>query len=492
MGSRVSTRIEPTQPPGSSVLNDPSSGSVLIGAQLGRTLASRHLSMISIGGIIGAGLFVGSSASIAAVGPAVTLSYAIAGILVLLVMRMLGEMAVALPSIQSFADFVRVGLGPRSGFTVGWLYWFFWILVVPVEAIAGANILRSWLPLPAWLIGPGLVVIMTSVNLISARSFGEFEFWFASIKVGAIIVFILLALAFVLGFTGHGYIGFGNLVAHRGFAPFGTVAVLAGVTTVFFALTGAEIVTIAAAESFEGARAVAKLTSSVVWRIVIFYVGSILLVVSVVPWNSIVSGQSPFIVALDTIGVPYARTLMSVVVLTAVLSCLNACFYVTSRVLFALAKNGDAPAWLVKSSRNLVPRRSVLLGGVVGIAGVVADMVVPGGAFAFLIDASGGLILFIYIAIAAAQIRLRFAREATGQKQPALQMWLFPWASYAAIAAMVAVLIAMAMTPGLRQEFWVCFFAVAVAIVVSHRYAGAGKRYAVPESAVSEYSLLKE
>src|SRR5512143_4014565 len=158
-------------PPGSSVLNDPSSGSVLTGAQLGRTLASRHLSMISIGGIIGAGLFVGSSASIAAVGPAVTLSYAIAGILVLLVMRMLGEMAVALPSIQSFADFVRVGLGPRSGFTVGWLYWFFWILVVPVEAIAGANILRSWLPLPAWLIGPGLVAIMTSVNLISARSF---------------------------------------------------------------------------------------------------------------------------------------------------------------------------------------------------------------------------------------------------------------------------------------------------------------------------------
>src|ERR1700758_3661231 len=183
-------------------------------SELSRSLKPRHIAMISIGGIIGAGLFVSSSAAIAAAGPAIVLSYLITGTLVLLVMRMLGEMAVALPAVRSFTEFARVGLGPWAGFVAGWLYWYFWIIVVPVEAIAGAAILHEWLGLPAWLLGLVLMGIMTAVNLMSARSYGEFEFWFASIKVAAIVVFIALAAAFACGLTSPTGPSFANLSAY--------------------------------------------------------------------------------------------------------------------------------------------------------------------------------------------------------------------------------------------------------------------------------------
>jgi GABA permease len=171
-------------------------------SELSRSLKPRHIAMISIGGIIGAGLFVSSSAAIAAAGPAIVLSYLITGTLVLLVMRMLGEMAVAMPAIRSFTDFPRAGLGHWAGFVGGWLYWYFWVITGPVEAIAGANILHQWFPgLSLLVLGLGLMAVMTGVNLMSARSYGEFEFWFSSIKVAAIIVFIALAGAFAFGFT---------------------------------------------------------------------------------------------------------------------------------------------------------------------------------------------------------------------------------------------------------------------------------------------------
>src|ERR1700722_9252190 len=212
--------------------------------ELSRSLKGRHLTMISIGGIIGAGLFVSSSTSILACGPARFISYAITGLLILLVMRMLGEMTTALPKVRSFTEFARAGLGEGAGFVVGWLYWYFWVLVVPVEAIAGAKILEHWIPLPPLPIGVGLMTVMTCVNLMSARSYAEFEFWFASIKVAAIVVFIAIATSYAFGWTSPHGATFGNLVNHGGFTPHGWIAVLAAVPTVFFAMTGAEITTI--------------------------------------------------------------------------------------------------------------------------------------------------------------------------------------------------------------------------------------------------------
>ena len=420
--------------------------------ELSRSLRPRHVAMISIGGIIGAGLFVGSSAAIAATGPAIVLSYLLTGVLILLVMRMLGEMAVALPNVRAFTEFARVGLGPWAGFVAGWLYWYFWIITVAVEAIAGANILHSWMPpsmpLPTWELGLGLMVVMTGVNLMSARSYGEFEFWFSSIKVSAIIVFIALAASYALGWTSHQGPTFANLSAHGGFMPKGILTVLAGAVTVFFALTGAEITTVAAAESQEPSRAVAKMTTSVIIRILTFYVLSVLLIVCVVPWDQIVVGNSPFTHALTTMGYSWASSAMSAIILTAVLSCLNSAFYVCSRVLFLLAEHGDAPQWLVRLNRRKVPTRSVWMGSVAGVVGVLAATFAQQTVFSFLVNASGALMVFVYIMVAVAQVRLRRARERSGAPLPAIRMWLFPWASYAAIVGMLGILIAMALSPG--------------------------------------------
>jgi len=425
--------------------------------------------MISIGGIIGAGLFVGSSVAIAATGPAAVLSYLLTGVLVLLVMRMLGEMAVALPTTSSFTEFARVGLGPWAGFVCGWLYWYFWIIVVPVEAIAGANILHQWLPvLPAWGLGLGLMTVMTAVNLMSARSYAEFEFWFASIKVAAIIVFIALTAAFVFGWTSAQGPTLANLTRYGGFMPTGPISVLATAVTVLFALTGAEIATVAAAESAEPARAVARLTTSVIVRILVFYVLSISLIVAAVPWTEVRAGESPFTLALRTMHFGWASTAMSAVILTAVLSCLNSAFYVCSRVLFLLAANGDAPQWLVQVNARHVPTRSVWMGAVAGVIGIMSATLSPHRVFAFLQNASGALMVFIYILIALAQIRLRREREQRGEPAPALLMWLFPWASYAAIAGFTAVVVAMAVTPGQQQDL---YFSLLTLVVVFLAYA---------------------
>ncbi|MFI4866434.1 MAG: amino acid permease [Steroidobacterales bacterium] len=436
--------------------------------QLSRSLRPRHVAMISIGGIIGAGLFVGSSVAIAASGPAAVLSYLLTGVLVLLVMRMLGEMAVALPTTSSFTEFARVGLGPWAGFTCGWLYWYFWIIVVPVEAIAGANILHQWLPLPTWQLGVGLMGVMTAVNLMSARSYAEFEFWFASIKVAAIIVFITLTAAYVFGWTSPQGSTLGNLTRYGGFMPSGPISVLATAVTVLFALTGAEIATVAAAESAEPARAVARLTTSVIVRILVFYVLSISLIVAAVPWTSVRAGESPFTLALSTMHFGWASTAMSAVILTAVLSCLNSAFYVCSRVLFLLAASGDAPQWLVQVNARHVPTRSVWIGALAGIIGILSATWSPHRVFAFLQNASGALMVFIYILIALAQIQLRRERERRGDPQPALLMWLFPWASYAAVAGFTAVVVAMAVTPGQQQDL---YFSLITLIVVFLAYA---------------------
>jgi GABA permease len=433
---------------------------------LSRSLAGRHIAMISIGGIIGAGLFVGSSAAIAAAGPAVVVSYLLAGAIILLVMRMLGEMAVAMPGVRAFTEFARAGLGQAAGFVAGWLYWYFWIIVVPVEAIAGAGILHDWIAAPGWLIGLLLMGVMTGVNLMSARSYGEFEFWFASIKVAAILVFIALGLAWLLG-IGHvptqpGVLA--NLSGRGGFAPHGIGAVLAAVTAVFFSLTGAEITTVAAAESAEPGRAIARMSGTLIARILFFYVISVLLIVCIVPWDSVVPGHSPFTQAMVTMGYSWAGAAMSLVILTAVLSCLNSAFYVTSRVLFQLAASGDAPQSLVALNARQVPARSVLIGSLAGFAGILLAISSPDRVFAFLLNSSGALMVFIYLLVALSQLRLRRARAAAVQAALPLKMWWHPWGSVLAIAAMVVVLVAMALTSARRSEFTASAVALAVAL----------------------------
>lgn len=435
---------------------------------LSTALKSRHVSMIAIGGIIGAGLFVGSSTSIARVGPAVIVSYGIAGLVILMVMRMLSEMASQHPGAGSFTELVRIGLGHRAGFVCGWLYWYFWVVVVAIEAIAGAVILHGWIDLPVWTIGVFLLAGLTAVNLMSALSYGEFEFWLSLTKVGAIIAFILIAGLWASGITSPTGPTFVNLVSHGGFAPNGWGAVIAGVTSVIFALCGAEIATVAAAESQEPAKTIARITGSVALRILLFYLLSIGLIVSVVPWTSIVPGKSPFAAALDYMHIPHAGDMMNMLVLVAVLSCLNSGLYVTSRVLFVLSEKGDAPRALVALNQRSVPARSTIFASLFAYLALAASVLSPELVFSFLVNASGALMLFIYLFVCLAQVRLRNRNEQEGTAPP-IRMWLHPYISYATAGAILAVLGAMAFSASARIELVSSLVVLGIATAASFR-----------------------
>ena len=423
--------------------------------ELSRSLKARHVSMITFGGIIGAGLFVGSSTAISAIGPAAVLSYALAGFLVLLVMRMISEMAMALPGLQTFPDFARAGVGNWAGFLVGWLYWYFWVVVIAIEAIAGAKIIHGWLPqYEVWEIGVTLMAVLTGINLMSARSYGEFEFWFASTKVVAILVFILVGAAYAFGLTSPAGPTFSNLTAHGGFAPAGIAAIFAGVATTIFSLCGAEIATLAAAESDEGKQTIARMTISVSVRILVFFVLSILMIVSVVPWTDIEVGVSPFAHALRVMGYPSADLIMNAIVLVAVLSCLNSGIYITSRAMFGLAQNGDAPQSCVVLSRSRVPARAILIASLFSYGALAASVLAPDRVFNFLVTSSGAIMLFIYLIIAFAQLRLRARFEAEDPSALQIRMWLYPYGTWAAMAGMAGVLLLMGLSDVHASELW--------------------------------------
>jgi GABA permease len=417
-------------------------------------LKRRHMTMIAIGGIIGAGLFVGTGPILNQAGPATILTYLITGTILILIMRMLGEMAVAQPSVGSFSDYSRMALGNWAGFSVGWLYWYFWAIVVGFEATVAASILAQYIPNVApWLISLILVLLLTATNLYSVGSYGEFEFWFAGIKVAAIIIFIVLAALFVIGVLPGGGVGLSNLYDEGGFFPNGGLVMFSGVVTVIFAFVGAEIVTIAAAESNEPERGIARATNQVIYRILLFYVVSVFFVAAVVPWNTTFAEEiikSPFTIAFERMGIPFAPDIMNFVVLTAVLSVLNSSLYTTSRMLFALTRHNDAPQFFLNTTRRGVPMWAILAGTSFGYVSVLIYYFFPEQVFTWLINASGAIALFVYLLIAISELVMRRRLEREAPDRLILKMWLYPWLTYLSIFAMVAVLIAMAVIPDQR------------------------------------------
>jgi GABA permease len=418
-------------------------------------LKRRHMTMIAIGGVIGAGLFVGTGPILNQAGPATILTYLITGAILILIMRMLGEMAVAQPSVGSFSDYSRMALGNWAGFSIGWLYWYFWAIVVGFEATVAAGILSEYVPgIPAWLISLILILLLTATNLYSVSSYGEFEFWFAGIKVAAIIIFIVLGALFVIGLWPGGGVGLSNLYEHGGFFPNGSLAMFSGVATVIFAFVGAEIVTIAASESSEPQRGVARATNQVIYRILLFYVVSVFFLAAIVPWNTPFSSsevlKSPFTIAFERIGIPGSGTLMNFVVLTAVLSVLNSSLYTTSRMLFALTRHNDAPQFFLNTTSRGVPMWAILAGTSFGYVSVLLYYFFPEEIFTWLINASGAIALFVYLLIAVSELVMRRRLERDAPERLQLKMWLYPWLTYLSIAAIVAVLIAMVVIPEQR------------------------------------------
>ncbi|MEK2473561.1 amino acid permease [Streptomyces noursei] len=437
-------------------------------------LKQRHLTMLGLGGVIGAGLFVGSGAGIAVAGPGIVLSYLIAGALAMLVMRMLGEMSAAMPASGAFSVHAERALGRWAGFSVGWLYWFLLVVVLAVEATGAAQIAHGWAPaVPQWGWVLIFMVVFTVANLAAVKNFGEFEFWFAALKVAAIVLFLALTLLAVFGllpaastYSGQP-VGLTNLTGHGGFLPHGWSGVVSGVLAVVFAFGGLEVVTIAAAESDDPARAVGRAVRSAVWRILFFYVGSMLVIVTVLPWSSMQPGKSPYVMVLDHIGVPGAGQIMNIVVFVALLSALNANLYGSSRMVFSLAERGEAPRGLLKVSGGGVPRRAVLASVAFGFVSVLLNLKWPDSVFLYLLNAVGAVLLFVWGLIAVSQLRLRPRIEREAPERLILRMWAFPYLTWLALAAMGAVIVLMLTDATARPQLLWSASATALVLMVA-------------------------
>ena len=424
--------------------------------------------MITLGGIIGASLFVGSGNVVRSVGPAAVLSYLFGGLLVFLAMRMLGEMAAARPVVGSFMEYAREGLGDWAAYIVGWLYWYFWVGVIAFEAVVGGSILNGWFPgIPNWLFSVLLLLVFTATNLISLRSFGEVEFWLASVKVLAIVVFLGIGTLYAFGLWPKSHFSIPNLWQHGGFAPHGIWPIVTGVALVIFSYFGTEIAVMAAAESVDPAKGVKQATSTVIWRILLFFVGGVLIIVTVVPWNQLPNPKeiAPFAYIFGLFGLPGATVVMTAVILTAVCSVLNSGLYSAARMFAALADDGFAPGIVAKRARG-VPYVAVLASTLGGYAAVAVNFAAPAtGIFDFIMNSAGLVALFVYAFIALTQMRLRDKMTAEQRDALKLKMWLHPWLAILVIAAVIGVVVVMLFDEAGRVQVWTSLISVAVLIV---------------------------
>lgn len=434
--------------------------------QLGNGLKARQVTMISIGGVIGAGLFVGSSNAIATAGPAVLVSYVFAAIIVVLVMQMLGEMATARPDTGSFSSYADQAIGRWAGFSIGWLYWWFYVLVIAIEAIVAGNILGDWLGISHWMAAFSVTIALILCNSLSVGSFGTLEYWLSLFKVVSIVGFIILGVLAIFGvLPGSSTSGISNLYANGGFAPNGNVAIVAGLLTAMFSFQGSEVVTIAAAESRDPKANIKKAIRAVVWRLGLFYLGSMFVVVCLIPWNAPDLAQGSYQAVLSAMNIPGAPQIMGIVVLVAVTSCLNSAIYTASRMAYSLARRGDAPDVVSHTTRHGVPLLAVALTSVAALTALTANYLLPKQVFQFLLATSGALALLMYLVIAVTQLCMRRKLVAQGKKLE-VRMWMFPYLTILTIVFILGVFAIMAAFPGQRAELLSTLGLTAVLVII--------------------------
>ncbi|OFT90666.1 MULTISPECIES: amino acid permease [Corynebacterium] len=413
-------------------------------SQLGHGLKTRHLTMMGLGSAIGAGLFLGSGVGVRAAGPAILLSYVVAGVLVIFVMRMLGELAAARPASGTFATYGRQAFGHWAGFSLGWLYWFMLIMVMGAEITGAGAIMGSWFGVPGWIPALVAVVIFTIVNLAAVRGFGEFEYWFAFIKVAVIVIFILIGFALLFGlFPDYDSPGLSNF---SDFAPNGIAGIAAGLLAVAFAFGGIEIVTIAAAESEKPSESIASAVRAVILRISIFYLGAVFLIAALLPFKTLgaaeSAAESPFTRVLELAGIPGAVKGMEIVIVLALLSAFNAQIYATSRLVFSFSKTGYAPKFFAQVNSSRVPIRAVISSLLFAFISVALQVWGPANLIGILFNAVGGSLLVIWLMIALSQIKLRPQLEAEGSLQ--VRMWAYPvlsWITVIMILGLTALML---------------------------------------------------
>ncbi|MCW0343260.1 Aromatic amino acid transport protein AroP [Pantoea ananatis] len=424
------------------------------GESLKRGLKNRHIQLIALGGAVGTGLFLGSASVIKSAGPAVILGYAIAGFIAFLIMRQLGEMVVEEPVAGSFSHFAYKYWGNFAGFASGWNYWVLYVLVAMAELSAVGKYIQFWVPdFPTWASAAIFFVLINAINLTNVKVFGEMEFWFAIIKVIAVIAMILFGGWLLFSGTGGPQATVRNLWEQGGFMPNGLGGLVMVMAIIMFSFGGLELVGITAAEADNPETTIPKATNQVLWRILIFYIGSLAVLLSLMPWTRVTAETSPFVFIFHELGDAMVANALNVVILTAALSVYNSCVYCNSRMLFGLAQQGNAPKALLNVDRRGVPVMSILVSAIATALCVLLNFLMPAEAFGLLMSLVVSALVINWAMISLAHLKFRKKKNQQGVTTR-FKAVLYPLGNWICLVFLAGILVLMAMTPGMAISVW--------------------------------------
>jgi len=424
-------------------------------SHLARGLKNRHIQMIALGGAIGTGLFYGSAASIQLVGPGIIVSYIIGGFVMYLIMRMLGEMSTEEPVAGAFSHFAYKYWGEFAGFLAGWNYWFLYILVSMAELTVVGIYVAYWFPdFPAWLTSLIVLVSITAINLINVRLYGEAEFWFAIIKVLAVIGMIVLGLVLILFGLGGEATGLSNLWVHGGFFPNGMWGLLLSLVVVMFSFGGTELIGITAGEADDPKKSIPQAIRQVMWRILIFYIGALTVMMIIFPWNQVGMEGSPFVTIFSKLGIGSAAHILNFVVLTAAISVYNSGIYSNGRMLYSLAEQGNAPKFFTKLGANKVPYVAILFSSACTLVVVAINYLIPEGAFMQVMAVATTAATITWVMIVLVHMRFRKAHAADVSKLT-FPAPFYPIANYFCVGFMALIIVMMTQMESMQMAVFV-------------------------------------
>ncbi|MEU3523264.1 amino acid permease [Streptomyces sp. NPDC038707] len=421
-----------------------------------RGLGARQIQMIAIGGAIGTGLFLGAGKGISKAGPSLILAYAVAGLVIFLIMRALGELLMYRPVSGSFSDYAREFIGPFAGFVTGWTYWLFWVVTGITEVTAAAKYITYWTDIPQWLSALVFTVVLYGANLISVKLFGELEFWFSMVKVTAIVGMILICAGILtIGFSDAGdTASVAHLWNQGGFFPHGIDETLMTLQMVMFAFLAVELVGVTAGESKDPKTVLPKAINTVPWRIAVFYVGALIMILSVVPWTSFSAGNSPFVVAFERMGLPAGAGIVNFVVLTAALSSCNSGMYSTGRMLRDLALNSQGPKAFTKLTSSGTPLIGTTFSAALMLVGVWINYQWPGKAFDYVVSFATISGMWAWIVILICQLRYRAKADRGELPRSEFRAPGSPWTSVIALAFIGMVIVLMGIDKDARVSLY--------------------------------------
>ncbi|WP_039651905.1 amino acid permease [Clostridium tyrobutyricum] len=424
---------------------------------LSRGLKNRHVQLLAIGGAIGTGLFLGSGRSIHLAGPSILFAYAITGLICFLIMRALGELLLSNLNYHSFVEFVHDYLGNGAAFITGWTYWFCWISLAMADLTASGLYMQYWFPgVPQWLPSLIFLVVLLGMNLTAVKLFGEMEFWFALIKIVAILLLIIVGVFMIIkGFsTNAGASSFANLWKHGGWFPNGSGGFILSFQMVVFAFTGIELVGLTAGETENPKHVIPRAINNIPIRIIIFYIGALIVIMSIYPWNSINPAKSPFVEVFAAVGIVAAASIINFVVLTSAASACNSGIFSTSRMVYSLAKENNAPKSMKKLTSHKVPSNALIFSAIVILISVILSYIMPEGVFVLITSISTFCFIFIWAIIVVCHLKYRRANPELASKSK-FRMPFYPISNYIILAFIAFVLVVLALNKETRVALFV-------------------------------------